>query len=123
MKNSVSELESASQPFSDFFCRQPGHSYQLAPAAQAGGYGNGGPWNLQKIREELDTCRIGFPLQGWSSQRYFQRVTEFAGDRIFPGARVNFDCEPGAVRSIVNGDHENRFTADGKKATAENPNQ
>ena len=59
-----------------------------------------------KIREERDTGRIGFPFQGRSSQRYFQRVTEFARDRIFPGARMDFDREGRARERLVKQDHE-----------------
>jgi hypothetical protein len=91
-----------SQPFLYFYHRKPRHPNHFPAAALAGRYGNGRTRNLQKICKEFDTGFIGPPINGRCCYRELQRITNFTGDRVLPGARMDFHGEGYASRCFMN---------------------
>src|SRR5271155_2611952 len=90
-------------PSAYFFGREPRDTDNFLAAGLAGGNGNGRSRHHQKFREEFDAGLVGAAIDGWRGQREFERVAEFAGDGIFPGARVDLDCEGYAAGRFLKG--------------------
>src|SRR5208337_2721879 len=82
---------SVCQPPPDFFGRQAGYADHFIPAGLAGCNSNGGTRYLQKFCEKIYARVVGFAVDWRGGQGQFQRVAYFAGDGVFPGARVDFE--------------------------------
>ena len=84
----------------------PRHANHFLAAAQSGRNVNGRSRHLQKFCEKLYTSLIRPPFDGRSSQRNFQRIAQFPGNRIFLSAGMDFDGKRNSILRRSNSNHE-----------------
>lgn len=88
------------------FGRHSRHADNFIAAALAGRNGNGRSRHLQKFCEKLDAGFVGSAFDRRGGEREFERIADFACDRILFGARMNSDRKRDTVFSLVNGDQD-----------------
>jgi hypothetical protein len=84
-----------SHPLPYLLRRQPGNADDFIPAGLAGGYGNGRSRHLQKFGKEFDAGVVGSTVDRSAGQGDFERLAEFAGDRVLLRAGMDFDGKGG----------------------------
>jgi hypothetical protein len=100
------------------FRRLSDHANQFSSARLSGGNGNGRSWRVQKFGKELDACFVGFAINGRRGERNFERVAEYTGDGIFPGAGMDLDGKGHATARLLDGNQE--FSKENAVSTSNN---
>src|SRR5437667_7043078 len=101
----VTNLNSHPQPPPHLFRRKPRDADHFISAVLASRDCYGRPWQIQKIREELDASLIGAAINRRRSQSNFQCASEFPDNRVSAGARLDLGREGDTGGGFMESDH------------------
>ena len=76
---------------------------------------------FKSFAKKFDAGLIGAAFHGWRGQGNFERVAEFARDRIFPRTGMDFDRKRHSAIRLPDGNHEFRLNENAVSASNRAP--